>query len=194
MPDKTPTQRLLDSALFIAVITAVCYVLGFLAHMRTGWTYGIPWHLLPDPPLHQTLVFGGIYLLIYAAIGLFVILLYLYLERRIARIKVVRTYFEDRFAKHRFVFSTFLVVISSTILFLVPLYLESPFGRGILQSKTLPKVIELKATNNAAPKDPTSWHYISHKDGLIILGNTSEKRYALINEDEVQSLVIEIPK
>ncbi len=186
MTDKTPIARLLDSALMIAFATAVCYVLGFLAHMRTGWALGIPWHLLPDLPLQQTLVIGGIYLLMYLAVALFLYFLYLLLEPRVARIQVVRRYFENRFTNHRIGFSIFIAVIGSTILLAVPLYFDiSSWGRGILQTKNPPKVIELNTRNNAAPEDPTSWQFISRKDGLIILKNKCTKRFTLINEDDI---------
>jgi hypothetical protein len=56
--------RLLDSALLIAILSGICYVLGFIAQVRNAWQYGIPRPLLPDLQLEYTLTIGGPYLLL----------------------------------------------------------------------------------------------------------------------------------
>ncbi len=193
MTQRPPRSILTDSAMLIAITTGVCYVLGFIAMTRRGRDYDIPWHLLPDLSLHQTLTVGALYLLFYLAVGLFIYLLYFYLNKQIKRLGAIQKYFRDRFLNHRIAFSLFLGLISATILLIVPLYVDSPgIAIRILQTKTLPKVIELRIKNESPIANVDSWNYISHKNGIFVFGLSDKKRLVLIREEKVDKLIIEL--
>lgn len=195
MTQKMPRETLLDSALLITVATGVCYVLGFLAQTRRGPVHGIPWDLLPDLTLHQTLAVGALYLLFYLAIGLFVYLLWFYLDKRIKWLGAIRNYFRDRSSKHRIAFWLFLGLIGATILLMVPLYVQSPsIARRILQTKNLPKVIELHVKNHPPVTNADSLKYISRKKGIVVFVQLDKKRLILIREEDIDKLIIEIPE
>jgi len=194
MAQRSPRAILTDSAMLIAIATGVCYILGFIAITRRGRDYDIPWHLLPDLSFHQTITVGFLYLLFYTAVGLFIYLLYFYLNKRIKRLEAIQNYFRDRFLTHRIAFSLFLGLIGATILLIVPLYVDSPgIAIRILQVKNLPKVIELRVKKESPITNVASWNYISRKKGLFVFGQLDKKRLVLIREEEIEKLIIELP-
>jgi hypothetical protein len=174
-------------------VTGLAYAVGFLAQLTFVDKYYIPVHLLPDFQVHQTIVFGAIYLIFYLSIGLFIYLLYIYLQKRFTRLRIIEDYFHSRLSSHRIAFPLFLLLIASTVLILVPLYVSSPaIGRRILKLRNMPRVVELQTHNQTPIIDANSWCYISRRNGLIVLGQMDKKRYMLIREEHIDKLIIEI--
>lgn len=190
MATKTVTERLMDSAVIIAITTGLCYVAGLIAHtrMRAMRLPGIPSHLLPETPLNQTLVLGGVYVLLYIATGLFIYLLYVWISKSIVSLRCISEYSQHRLEHHPLGFSLFLGLIASTAFLLMPLYLRLPlyiFDTGLL------KVVELKISHQQPITSQDNWKYVCRKDGIIVFSLPSERRYILIKDGDLERLTLE---
>jgi hypothetical protein len=191
---KTLSEHLIDSALIIAIFMGLCYAFGLFSQIRLASEYGIPLHLLPSFEFHDTIVFGSIYVLFYISVGLFIYMLYIYLNEHARWFAKIASYFQDRFFKYKIAFPLFIFVIASTIILLHIIYLADllTFSHSrMIQMKNFPRVIELKLKDKSSPADMNAWHYISRKDNLIILGQLDKKRYMLINQENIERLVLE---
>jgi len=193
MANKAAAERLLDSALWIAGFAGICYATGFLAHRRSMWEFGVPWYFLPDVPLHQALFVGAVYVILYVAIAVAVYIVHVNAKTRLPSLNRIDQYLKSRFENHPLVYPAFLSVVIATTLALVPMFVYPPSYFGMLQNRYHLRVIELELDNQTPVQNLDSWSYLCRKDGIIVLGQVSTRRYMLINEENVKRIVLDTP-
>jgi hypothetical protein len=127
MANKTHRDWLLDSALLISIVSAACYIQGFLHQMRPALRSLIPWDLMPIAPVHQTLVVGFIYLFIYFAIGVGVYLVYILLaKRRFIIADTISRYVRKRHEEYGLGFYLFVATIAGILFIIIPIFWQAP--------------------------------------------------------------------
>ena len=74
-PQSNRYSPIVDSALVLAMISAVCYVAGFLIELREASELGLPLHLLPESSIQSIVLSGSIYLFFVATVALLFVLI-----------------------------------------------------------------------------------------------------------------------
>ena len=186
---KNISSKLLDSAFVIAILSAVCYVLGHMALVRTAIRTGLPRHLLLDPSLHTKITIGGYYLLLILAISLFIwafsSLICKLLPQRWIHTK--KEYLKNRYLKHTIFYNLLALLILMTLFSMLPLY--APIENRSYREDVMPYVTELNLHDNLKVQGK-DLRFVCKRDGFIVLKRYDQQDYIILNSDDVRILIL----
>src|SRR5215208_5817669 len=77
----------LDSALIVAMFSAVCYVMGHASQVGIAQRMGVPVFLMPHVGPESLVLIGATYLILLFAVGLFLYFVWLLVGQRIGLLK-----------------------------------------------------------------------------------------------------------
>jgi hypothetical protein len=188
----TPIHRsIIDSALVLAVLYAICYAVGHLVEIRDSSELGIPHHLLPELQMQSIVLTGALHLLLMIVGLLFLYLVLLLVSRVIpAGIKLnARNYIKEAVKRHPI---TYALVGALAIIAAI---LVSAFGMPLSNSwryddQHLPRVIAVHIRPEQPRLETAGLLYLCHRDGYVVLKRTGKKEYVVIKADDVASLVL----
>lgn len=188
--DKKSWQAsIVDSALVLAIVSAVCYVVGFLVDLRDARALGLPRHLLPEYSIQAQVLSGGVALLSLAAI-----LLLVFLGAHLLG-KLLPDQFKDRFhnsvvsaiAKHPRIYTFIGVILLASALVILPLRFVPV--RPSYVDAALPRV------QNIHPQ-PKTWDgdeetlYLCTRGEFIILKRKGKRSFVVLKTDSVKEFEI----
>jgi hypothetical protein len=190
MPDeKSVKEKLVDSALLIAILTAVCYAIGYLADVKMYRKAGIPSQLVSDAPVEYLLTTGGMYVMLYVALALLGYGLFLWASRKWpAHTARFSTELADRTRRcPQFYYPLFglaaVVLVSAATLHI-------PARSTLLREDNLPHVVALDTTTGDDVASSDGWKFVSRRDGFMLFKDTRDDTFALFREETVNRLVV----
>ncbi len=102
-----------ESTLVTAVFTAICFLLGDVAHQRLAVQLGVPRHLLHKPAPQVIIANGSLYilflLLIFLLLWAFVFVLFKYLPQKF--VISTKENLKNRYLKHTIFYKLFMVLV-----------------------------------------------------------------------------------
>lgn len=186
---KDISSKILDSAFIIAIVSAICYVLGYMAQIRAAISIGLPGHLLHDPSLHGTITLGGYYLLLIFAISLFLWVFVALVSKLLPRkwVSATKDYLKNRYLKHPVFYKLLAVLILTTLFCMLSLY--APIEARSYREDVMPYVKELKLHDNLKIQGK-NLRFVCRKDGFIVLKRCNQQDYIILNSDDVKLLIL----
>jgi hypothetical protein len=186
---KDISSKLLDSAFAIAFLSAICYVLGYMALVRRAIRTGLPGHLLHDPSIHTTITIGGYYLLLILAISLFSWAFVMFASKLLPRrwVITIKEYVKNRYLKHTVFYKLLAVLILMTLFCMLPLY--APIEARSYREDVMPYVKELKLHDNLKVQNK-NLHFVCKRDGFIVLKRHDQQDYVILNSEDVRLLIL----
>lgn len=187
--EKSWHASIVDSALVVAVVSAVCYVVGFLVDLRDARALGLPRHLLPEYSIQAQVLSGGIALLSIAAILLLVFLMALLL-RRLLPVQFTNRIHEpvvSAIAKHPRIYCVIGLILLASALVILPLRII-PVRPSYIDA-ALPRVQSIKPT-------PKNWDqneetlYLCTRGEFIILKRKGKRSFMVLKRDAVDQFEI----
>jgi len=186
---KNISTKILDSAFVIAILSAICYVLGYMAEVHRAISIGLPLHLLNDPTLQTIITIGGYYLLLILAISLFLWAFVMLVSKLLPSkwITTIKEYLENRYLKHPVFYKLLAVLVLTTLFCMLPLY--APIEARAYREDVMPYVKDLKLDDNLKVQG-TNLRYVSKKNGFIVLKRCDQQDYIILNSDDVKLLIL----
>jgi hypothetical protein len=191
--DSRP-RWVLDAAILTTLAAAAFYVVGHLVRVRDSLRLGIPIQLLPEIPIQQQILVGGLH--IFWLCLVFVLIYFialLFAKVTPAKAMRIRAYCVERFRVHpnwyRFLG---LVLTTAAVVLSVPYLLVSdswPYS-----DQSLPKVVILKlktAPDKNQVEDIGPLLYLSHRDKWLTLKRDGSSTFLILKDDDVINLELE---
>lgn len=204
MPDEKPVSRSLsvvDSALILAMFSAVCYVMGHAARIGTARRMRVPFILMPQVGPEVVILIGGIYLVLLAAGGLLLYFVYVLLAKRTALLgkTVGRTLsgIRSRAEQHPRVYFLLASLAAITIMYTVPLSLpftpRSAGGPSAFGGQAASDVVALLLKNSEGHAEGKTLRYLWPAEGVVVLQDKKSGELLLIDKDEVRLMILTPP-
>lgn len=180
---------IVDSALVLAMISAVCYVAGFLIELRDAYALGLPPHLLPESSIQSIVLSGGVHLFFATMVALLFVLMGFLVATRLPQI--VRHRIAHRattvFDSHpKICVAVGLVILGSGLIIIPSRFVPMRFS---YTDEAMPRVISI---HPQLPETSSNDNllYLSTRDGLIILKRSGRKSFVILKKDEVKRIEI----
>jgi hypothetical protein len=188
----------LDSALILAVFSAICYVMGHAAQLRAARQLGLPLSLMPSIGPETFILVGGRYLILFGALGLLLYFLWIRVGRRIriinAKLDPVWLGIESRAKKHPYVYLLLICLASATVFYslpvLLPLTPRSVGGPATFDPNVYSEVVELRLKEPELNLEERSFRYLWPHQDMVVLQDKGSSEFVLIKEDEIRLIIL----
>lgn len=189
MSTKTIKESLVDSALLIAILSAVCYVVGYFAELKMVRAYGIPQQVLADQRPEYLLTVGGVHVLLYSTIVLACYGAFLIGERKWpAMATTFNKSLSYRLQNYPYFYIPLFGISCVVAVALATLYL--PLPRNITAYENSPTVVALDVSTGTVPFDSATTRLLSKRDGLIVLWDTREDSFTILRQEFVNRISV----
>ncbi len=190
--------KILDSALILALISAVCYMMGHAAHLGMSRRLKVPLHLMPSVAPETYILVGGLYLVFVGAIVLLIYFLWFLLCKHV---RSVRTRFAPelmgiraRAKKYPKIYFLLACLAGATVFYSFPLMLpftpQEAGGPAAFGGRTGADVIELKLKEPDAAICNRDYRYLWDLTDIVVLQDKKNRDFVLIRKDEIRIMVL----
>lgn len=198
----TRPLSVLDSALILAMFSAVCYVMGNAARLGTARRLGLPLFLMPEVGPETLILVGGRYLVLFGAVGLLLYFAWVLLGRRIPLVKAtmdpVWSGIGKRAHQHPRAYLLLACLASATIFYSVPLL--APLGPRLAGGPATfgggpsSEVVALSLKEPDAAFAGRSFRYLWQHAGMVVLQDKESDELVVIREDEIRLMILSRPE
>lgn len=195
MAEDTPSGKLLsvlDSAVILAMFSAVCYVMGHNALIGAARRLRLPLFLMPAFGPETVILVGGRYLVLFGALGLLLYFLWILVGRRVgfleAKLSPVWLRIGLRAKQHPHVYLLLVCITGGAIVYSVPLLL--PLTPRLGGGRPSVEVVALQLKEPDASLAGRSFRYLWPQEGIVILEDKANGELVVIREDEIKLMIL----
>jgi len=204
MPDDRPASRslsIVDSALIVAMVSAVCFIMGHAARIGTANRLQVPFMLMPDVGPEGLILVGGEYLVELSAGGLllYIILYFVWalVNKRTsflrAKLGPTLSRLRSRARQHPYIPWLLACLAGASILYTGSVFLlfhrtggPRIFGGG----QAVSDVVVLRLKNSDLDVAVRPLRYLWHDGDIVVLRDKSSGEFLLIEKDEVRLMIL----
>lgn len=189
---------IVDSALILAMFSAVCFVMGHAARLGTARRLRLPLFLMPPVGAETLILVGARYIVLFGAIGLLLYFVWILLGRRIAfldkKVRPAWSQVELRAKQHPYVYLLLVGLMAATSIYVLPLLLpltpRSTGGPAIFGGSSSSEVVMLRLKEPDAGLAGRNFNYLWQNANMIVLEDKGSGELVLIREDEIKLLIL----
>ncbi len=159
--------------------------------MRMAERLGVPLVLLPTASPETTLLIGGLYLVLIAAIGLLLYFLGWLLRARLAGLRW-QARMVERTRQHPRVYGLLVVLATAAVLYVAPRVL--PFNPRALGMRQLSDVVTVRLKENDVSTAGRALQYLWQDSGLVVMKDKRTAELVLVNVDHIDVIVLSPPR
>ena len=187
-----------DSALIVAMFSAVCYVMGHAAQVGIAQRMGVPVFLMPHVGPESFILIGATYLTLVFAVGLFLYFIWLLVGQRIGLLKssvgFIALGMSSRAKQHPRVYLLLACLTAAAIFYSVPLVLpftpRSAGGQRAFGGPFESTVVTLRLKGSNADLAGRDLRYLWQDANIVVLQDKGSGELVLIKEDELSLLIL----
>jgi hypothetical protein len=188
-------SEVVESAIVLTIVSAICYAIGDLVHLRDSKQLGIPSRLLPEVATESTILIGALHLLVLILVGLLVWFVVLLLIRFLPRDTVTALWQNLKviLARHPRFYPVLGSILFASLVLITIYWLPLSYTESYEDAR-LPDLIEIKTSEKVSVGDPRNLKYVSHRDGWVVLKRLGRKEFVVLKEEDVPMLVLAKPR
>lgn len=195
MSADNPSGKLLsilDSAIILAMFSAVCYVMGHAALIGTARRLRLPLFLMPAIGPETIILTGGRYLVLFGALSLLLYFFWILVGRRVgfleAKLRPLWLRIGLRAKQHPHVYLLLLFIAGGAIVYIVPLLL--PLTPRLASGRSSVEVVALQLKAPDASLAGRSFRYLWPQEGVVILEDKANGELVVIRDDEIKLMIL----
>jgi len=184
----------LDSALIVAMFSAVCFVMGHAAQLGAARRMGVPMFLMPHVGPETVILIGATYLILLCAVGLLLYFVWILAGQRVGLLKSslgpVFSGMRSRAKQHPRTYLLLACLAGAATIYSVPLLLpftpRSAGGQRAFGGPVESIVVTLRLKESDADLAGRNLKYLWKDAGIVLLQDTGSGELVLIKEDEIR--------
>jgi hypothetical protein len=187
----------LDSALVLALASAIFYAAGYLERLSDASFFRLPYSLMPKEDPEELIVNGFLLFLIICLVGSLIIALVILIYKLALKLMPDKMHedtvvsLKKRFKQHKIFYTYLILLIVATLYW--DFCAHPPVQHKNYMDGVLPSVLELQV-KEPTKLTPGDWRFFSMRDGWIVLKRANTSQFMMLKADNVLKLALSIPE